>query len=138
MVSWKIQRTTAAASSSIYQLDLSLGIFLVAINGTVGSRLAGFAFHTDRCVLLAAHITKIPLVHNVEERDKLIAVLIVAVHVVGNRHIVVTVHRDTKRHPKGKLLKIILLSGCLFAFNQLPLVVQASYLLGVYQMLENR
>ena len=60
--------------------------FLVAINGTVGGRLAGFAFHTDRCFLLATQITKIPLVHNVEERGKLIAVLIVAVHAVGNRH----------------------------------------------------
>lgn len=85
-----VSRENAADNRSGFLIDIPTVLitrhFLVAINGTVGGRLAGFAFHTDRCFLLAAQITKIPLVHNVEERGKLIAVLIVAVHAVGNRH----------------------------------------------------
>ena len=61
-------------------------LFLVAIDGTVGSGLTRFAFYTDGSALFAAQITKIPLVHDIEERCKLIAVLVIAVHAVGNRN----------------------------------------------------
>ena len=59
-------------------------ILLVAIDGAVGGRLAGFSLDADCSFLLAAQVTKIPLVHDVEEGSKFIAVLIVAVHAVGD------------------------------------------------------
>ena len=61
-----------------------LGVFLVPVNRTVGSGLSRFPFDTDGGFLLAAQVTQIPLVHNIEERSKLIAVLVVAVYAVGN------------------------------------------------------
>ena len=77
----KMRRTTAAASSSISQWYLFFRVFLVTVNGTVGrSGLAGFSLDTDGGFLLAAQVTQIPLVHDVEEGGKFIAVLIVAVH----------------------------------------------------------
>ena len=59
---------------------------LVAVDSAVGGRLARFAFYTDSGALFAAQITKIPFVHNIEERRKLVAVLVIAVHAVGNRN----------------------------------------------------
>ena len=59
-------------------------VFLVAIDSTVGSGLAGFALDADGGFLLAAQVAQIPLVHDIEEGGKLIAVLVVAVHAVGN------------------------------------------------------
>ena len=61
-------------------------VFPVAVNGTVGSRLAGFTLDADGGFLLAAQVAQIPLVHDVEEGGKLIAVLVVAVHAVGDGH----------------------------------------------------
>ena len=65
---------------------LVLRVFLVAIDGAVGGGLAGFPFDPNGGFLLAAQVTKIPFVHDVEEGRKFVAVLIVAVHAVGNRH----------------------------------------------------
>ena len=59
-------------------------VFLVSVDRTVCGRLAGFTFHTNCSALLAAQVTKIPLVHNIQKRGKFVAVLIVAVHTVGN------------------------------------------------------
>ena len=61
-----------------------LRVFLVAVNGTVGGGLAGFSLDPDGGFLLTAQIAQIPLVHNVEEGGKLVAVLVVAVHAVGD------------------------------------------------------
>ena len=63
-----------------------LRVFLVAIDGAVGGRLAGFPLDTNGGFLLAAQVTKIPFVHDVEEGRKLVAVLVITVHTVGNRH----------------------------------------------------
>ena len=68
-----------------------LRVFLVTVNGTVGGGLAGFSLDTDGGFLLAAQVTQIPLVHDVEEGGKFIAVLIVAVHAVGDGNKVDTV-----------------------------------------------
>ena len=65
---------------------LVLRVFLVAIDGAVGGGLAGFPLDPNGGFLLAAQVTKIPFVHDVEEGRKFVAVLIVAVHAVGNRH----------------------------------------------------
>lgn len=65
---------------------LVLRVFPVSVDSTVGGRLTGFAFDTNSGALLAAQITKIPLIHNIEERGQFIAVLIVAVHAVGDCH----------------------------------------------------
>ena len=65
---------------------LITGHFLVAVDGAVGGRLARFALYTDSGALFAAQITKIPFVHDIEERRKLITVLVIAVHAVGNRN----------------------------------------------------
>ena len=61
-----------------------LRVFLVTVNGTVGGGLAGFSLDADGGFLLAAQVAQIPLVHDVEEGGKFIAVLIVAVHAVGD------------------------------------------------------
>ena len=66
-------------------------VFLVAVDGAVGGRLAGFSLDADGGFLLAAQVTQIPLVHNVEEGGKLIAVLVIAVHAVGDGNKVDTV-----------------------------------------------
>ena len=63
-----------------------LRVFLIAIDGAVGGGLAGFPFDANGGFLLAAQVTQIPLVHDVEEGGKFIAVLVIAVHAVGNRH----------------------------------------------------
>ena len=65
---------------------LVLRVFLVTVNGTVGGGLAGFSLDADGGFLLAAQVAQIPLVHDVEEGGKLVAVLVIAVHAVGNRH----------------------------------------------------
>ena len=57
---------------------------LIAIDGRVSGWLTRFAFDANGGALLATQISQIPLVHYVEERSELIAVLIVAVHSVGN------------------------------------------------------
>ena len=61
-----------------------LRVFLVAIDGAVGGGLAGFTLDTDGGFLLAAQVAQIPLVHDVEEGGKLITVLVIAVHAVGD------------------------------------------------------
>ena len=61
-----------------------LRVFLVTVNGTVGGGLAGFPFDTNSGFLLAAQVAQIPFVHDVEEGGKFIAVLVVAVHAVGD------------------------------------------------------
>ena len=61
-------------------------LFLIAIDSTVRSRLARFALDTDGGALLAAQITKIPFVHDIQKRGKFVAVLVIAVHTVGNRN----------------------------------------------------
>ena len=61
-----------------------LRVFLVAIDGAVGGGLAGFSLDADGGFLLAAQVAQIPLVHDVEEGGKFIAVLIIAVHAVGD------------------------------------------------------
>ena len=63
-----------------------LRVLLIAIDGAVGSGLAGFPFDANGGFLLAAQVAKIPFVHDVEEGRKFVAVLVVAVHAVGNRH----------------------------------------------------
>ena len=59
-------------------------VFLVAIDGAVGGRLAGFSLDADGGFLLTAQIAQIPLVHDVEEGRKFIAVLVITVHAVGD------------------------------------------------------
>lgn len=61
-------------------------LFLVSVDSTVCGRLAGFALDTNGGALFAAQITKIPFVHDVQKRGKFVAVLIVAVHTVGDCH----------------------------------------------------
>ena len=63
-----------------------LRVFLIAVDGTVGGGLAGFPLDTNGGFLLAAQVTKIPFVHDVEEGRKFIAVLVIAVHAVGDSH----------------------------------------------------
>ena len=63
-----------------------LRVFLIAVDGTVGGWLAGFPLDPNGGFLLAAQVTKIPFVHDVEEGRKLVAVLVITVHAVGNRH----------------------------------------------------
>ena len=63
-----------------------LRVFLVTVNGTVGGGLAGFSLDADGGFLLAAQVAQIPLVHDVEEGGKLVAVLVIAVHAVGDGH----------------------------------------------------
>ena len=65
---------------------LVLRVFLIAIDGAVGGGLAGLALDADGGFLLAAQVAQIPFVHDVEEGGKLIAVLVIAVHAVGNRN----------------------------------------------------
>ena len=65
--------------------------FLIAIDGTVGGGLAVFPFDANGGFLLAAQVAQIPLVHNIEKRRKFVAVLVVAVHAVGDSHKVDTV-----------------------------------------------
>ena len=59
-------------------------VFPVAIDSAVGGGLAGFSLDTDGSFLLAAQVAQIPLVHNVEEGGKFVAVLVIAVHTVGD------------------------------------------------------
>ena len=59
-------------------------VFPVAIDSTVGGRLAGFSLDPDGGFLLAAQVAQIPFVHDVEEGGKLVAVLVIAVHAVGD------------------------------------------------------
>jgi len=61
-----------------------LWVLLIAVDGAVGGWLAGFPFDANGRFLLAAQVTKIPFVHDVEEGRKLVAVLVVTVHAVGN------------------------------------------------------
>ena len=61
-----------------------LRVFLIAVDGTVGGWLAGFPLDPNGGFLLAAQVTKIPFVHDVEEGGKFIAVLVIAVHAVGD------------------------------------------------------
>ena len=61
-----------------------LRVFLIAVDGTVGGWLAGFPLDPNGGFLLAAQVTKIPFVHDVEEGRKLVAVLVITVHAVGN------------------------------------------------------
>ena len=61
-----------------------LRVFLIAIDGAVGGGLAGFPFDANGRFLLAAQVAQIPLVHDVEEGRKLVAVLVITVHAVGN------------------------------------------------------
>ena len=68
-----------------------LRVFPVAIDSAVSGRLAGLALDADGGFLLAAQVAQIPLVHNVEEGGKFIAVLVIAVHAVGDSHKVDTV-----------------------------------------------
>ena len=75
-------------------------VFPVAIDSAVGGRLAGFPFDTNGGFLLAAQVTKIPLVHDIEEGRKFIAVLVITVHAVGNRHKVDAVL--TEEHLRAK------------------------------------
>ena len=63
-----------------------LRVFLIAVDGAVGGGLAGFPLDTNGGFLLAAQVAQIPLVHDVEEGRKLVAVLVVAVHAVGDGH----------------------------------------------------
>mgnify|MGYP007061166115 CR=1 FL=1 len=50
-------------------------VFPVAIDSAVGGGLAGFSLDADGGFLLAAQVAQIPLVHDVEEGRKLVAVL---------------------------------------------------------------
>ena len=59
-------------------------IFFISVDGNVRQRFARFAFGATGGLLFAAKITQIPLVHNIKERCKLVAVLIVAVNAVGD------------------------------------------------------
>ena len=59
-------------------------VFLIAIDGAVGGGLAGFPLDPNGGFLLAAQVTKIPFVHDVEEGRKFVAVLVITVHAVGN------------------------------------------------------
>ena len=68
-----------------------LRVFLIAVDVAVGGGLAGFPFDANGRFLLAAQVAQIPLVHDVEEGRKFVAVLIVAVHAVGDGHKVDTV-----------------------------------------------
>ena len=61
-----------------------LRVFLIAVDGAVGGWLAGFPLDPNGGFLLAAQVTKIPFVHDVEEGRKLVAVLVITVHAVGN------------------------------------------------------
>ena len=61
-----------------------LRVFPVAIDSAVSGRLAGLALDADGGFLLAAQVAQIPLVHDVEEGGKFIAVLVIAVHAVGD------------------------------------------------------
>ena len=63
-----------------------LWVFLIAIDGAVGGGLAGFPFDANGRFLLAAQVAQIPLVHDIEEGRKFVAVLVVAVHAVGDSH----------------------------------------------------
>ena len=63
---------------------LVLRVFLIAGDGTVGGWLAGVPLDPNGGFLLAAQVTKIPFVHDVEEGRKLVAVLVIAVHAVGD------------------------------------------------------
>ena len=63
---------------------LVVGNFLIPVYGAVGGAFAGFTLDADSGFLLAAEIAQIPLVHDVQERDELIAGLVVAVYVVGD------------------------------------------------------
>ena len=61
-------------------------VFPVAIDSAVGGGFAGFPFDANGRFLLAAQVAQVPLVHDIEEGRKFIAVLVIAVHAVGNRH----------------------------------------------------
>jgi hypothetical protein len=80
-----------------------LRVFLIAVDGAVGGRLAGFPFDANGCFLLAAQVAKIPLVHDIEKGRKFVAVLVVAVHTVGNRHKVDTVLTEEHLRVKAGL-----------------------------------
>ena len=47
-----------------------IGVFLVAVNGTVGGGLAGLALDPDGGALLAAQIPQIPFRHDVQKRKE--------------------------------------------------------------------
>ena len=68
-----------------------LWVLLIAIDGAVGGWLAGFPFDANGRFLLAAQVAQVPLVHDIEEGRKFIAVLVIAVHAVGDSHKVDTV-----------------------------------------------
>ena len=78
-------------------------VFPVAIDSAVGGGLAGFPFDANGRFLLAAQIAKIPLIHDIEEGGKLVAVLIVAVHAVGDSHKVDTVLPEENLRVKAGL-----------------------------------
>ena len=61
-----------------------LRVCLIAVDDAVGGRLARFALDTNGCFLLAAQISQIPFVHDIEKRSKFVAVLVAAVHIIRN------------------------------------------------------
>ena len=65
---------------------LVLRVFPVPIDRIVGRGLAGIAFDFIGSGDFSGLIAQIPLVHDVEERRKLVAGLILAVHIVGDRN----------------------------------------------------
>jgi len=80
-----------------------LWVLLIAIDGAVGGWLAGFPFDANGRFLLAAQVAQVPLVHDIEEGRKFIAVLIVAVHAVGNGNKVDTVLPEENLRVKAGL-----------------------------------
>ena len=80
-----------------------LRVFLIAVDGAVSGGLAGFPFDADGGFLLAAQVAQVPLVHDIEEGCKFIAVLVVAVHAVGDSHKVDTVLTEENLRVKACL-----------------------------------
>ena len=65
-------------------VEMILRVFLVSVDGMVGGRFTGFSPCLDRCDLLAAAISQIPFVHDIQKRCKLAGTLIKAVHAVAD------------------------------------------------------
>ena len=61
-----------------------VGVFPVAVDGTVGGGLAGFALDPDGGSLLAAQVPQIPFAHDVDERRELAGTGIIAVDTISN------------------------------------------------------
>ena len=63
---------------------LVVGIFLVAVDGLVGDRLARFTLDPDSGALFATQVAQVPLAHDIDKRCELTGAGVVAVNAVPN------------------------------------------------------